>query len=520
MRESKRGRIFVSLVVFSTLVVTLLGFGREIAGSESDGRKVWVKVPFCETEWMWSGRYRVVGYETTQVPYLDYREEIAPGTGVWRIEIKEVSYTAYRCKVSWVNKIVSVARTILKPVHKFVRKVKTWFERTWLGKLIKKIKVWLKPVTKWVKETVWDRVTQRVREVFMEPYTAYTHKPVPVWIPPRKIRVRFINYYEKRTPIKEKVMIEVPIEGSIEWRTTGVDGKDIPSWVLQLMFRRLPACDPIEDRLDEIYETWREFKGSLIAYRHDRLYRDEFELFLDGLPEGTNYQVARFATFSHGFGRGWRPWEDYTTEGASAAQYFRMRALAEEWGWADVDYYPQTHYNLCGELSVIGAVGGVIPDGLDLFNDLDFVTDHTVTVNKGKENEREIKLDTGAHVFKNNLGTWASHLEEFFEAYGWEAVVDTGDATVENLTEELEVGRAVVALVELSTTNGFLEPEGGTAHWVSVLQVLHTRDGEDIVRIYNPFQNREEYYRWDHFYACWTQTPYNSSVCLRVLAWR
>lgn len=115
---------------------------------------------------------------------------------------------------------------------KLVRKVKTWFERTWFGKLIKKIKVWLEPVTTWVKKTVWDRVTRPVREVFMEPHTAYTHKAVPIWIPPLKIQVPFINYYEKKTPIREKVMIEVPIEGNIELRWVLVDGKDIPFWVL------------------------------------------------------------------------------------------------------------------------------------------------------------------------------------------------------------------------------------------------------------------------------------------------
>jgi hypothetical protein len=50
MRESKRGRIFLSLVVFSALVVILLGFGGEIAGKDLDDKKVWVNVPFCETE--------------------------------------------------------------------------------------------------------------------------------------------------------------------------------------------------------------------------------------------------------------------------------------------------------------------------------------------------------------------------------------------------------------------------------------------------------------------------------------
>lgn len=74
MRESKRGRIFLSLVIFSTLVVPLLGSGRKTVGNESNDRTVWVNVlvPFCETEWVWSGEYRVVGYETTQLTYLDY----------------------------------------------------------------------------------------------------------------------------------------------------------------------------------------------------------------------------------------------------------------------------------------------------------------------------------------------------------------------------------------------------------------------------------------------------------------
>ena len=362
---------------------------------------------------------------------------------------------------------------------------------------------------------------RRVREVFMEPYTAYMDIPVPVWIPPRTMRVSFTNYEEKKIPIKEKAMIEVPT-GGIEWHWKLINGRDIPFRVLQLMFGRLHPCDLLEDRLNEIYETWREFKGNFAAYSHDPSYREEFELFLDGLPADTNYQEAQSATLSNGFGEGkvrWEEGEDYTADGYSAAQYFKIGALAERWEWANADEYNTSpHFNLCGELSVIGVVGGTVPHGLGLFNDLDFDTVQTAVFDKGKKNERRIQLNTGPDVLQNNVSTWASHLTEFFDAYGWEADVDTGDAAVEDLTGELEAGRGVVALVELSTTNGFLEPEGGTAHWVSVLQVLHTWDGEDIVRVYNPFQNREEYYDWEHFHDCWIQTPGNSSVCLRVVA--
>ena len=531
MRESKRGWISLSLVVFSVLVITVVGFGGEIAAQELDFRPVLVKVPFCMTKLVWTGEYRFAGYKTIEVPYLDYREVVVPGTGIWRIEMKKVPYTAYRCKVRWVNKIVSVARTRWVPVRTFVHKVKTWFERTWLGKLIKKIKVRLEPVTRWVKKTVWERVTRPVREVFMEPYTAYTNKLVPVWIPPRTIRVPFTNYEEKKIPIREKVMIEVP-GGRIEWRWEWVNGKDIPFQVLQLMFGRIHPCDPLEDRLDEIYETWHEFKGNLAAYSHGQSYREEFELFLDGLPAEADYQAASEETLSHGFGGEWDSWVEYTAEGVGAAQYFRIGELAEDWGWTGDGNYPSIHSNLCGELSVISVVGDTVPDGLDLFNDLDFDTVQTAVFNEGEENERRIQLNTGADILQNGgVGTWASHLTEFFGAYGWEAETHTGVATEveENLRaveEDLEAGRGVVALVELSTVyepRGFLDPDGErekAAHWVSVLQVLHTQDGEDIVRVYNPFYNREEYYNWQYFHDSWTQTPGNSSVCLRVVASR
>lgn len=39
-------------------------------------------------------------------------------------------------------------------------------------------------------------------------------------------------------------------------------------------------------------------------------------------------------------------------------------------------------------------------------------------------------------------------------------------------------------------------------HWVLVLQVIQGQDGT-YIRLYNPYQNREEIYRWEDFYATW-----------------
>lgn len=40
-------------------------------------------------------------------------------------------------------------------------------------------------------------------------------------------------------------------------------------------------------------------------------------------------------------------------------------------------------------------------------------------------------------------------------------------------------------------------------HWVAVLQLISSKDGFSYVRIYNPFQNREEFYTWNDFYAAY-----------------
>ncbi len=400
-------------------------------------------VPFCETREEWTGYYETVGTETVPVPFTDYRQEPIPGTGVLRTEEKRVPpYIAYRFKVRWVNKVVTVARTVLKRVTKSVRKVKTWFERTLLGKLVKKVRTWFEPVTEWMRRTVWDRITQRVREVFMEPYPVYNYETVAVWVPLRTREVAFTNYYEVEKPVREKIMEPVEFIGS---RWTYVEARGIPVWILREMFGRLPPCQPLAERLEEIYETWKRFRDGLTVYIHGRVndqYRDEFRIFLDGLPEDSDYQIANYPMLTNGFGRGWEPLEDYTYDGADAAQYFRMRELAEEWGWENPGGYPAKHSNLCGELAVIGAIGGTIPRGLEIFNE---------------------EVPGGAQVLQSNNGTYGDvHLAPFFEQYGnWTAAREAGDSNEEDLAHDLRHWNAIVPLMQLNWTNGRLEGRQG-----------------------------------------------------------
>jgi hypothetical protein len=496
MRGCIRILVLISAILISIIAFPLLGLDRGAA------QEVGVMVTFCETSEKWTGYYETLGTETVKVPFTDYREVPVPGTGLWRTEKKRVPpYTAYRFKVRWVDKVITFIRTIMKPVTTWVRKVKTWFERTWLGKLVKKVSSWFEPVKKWVKQTIRDRITKRVRETFMEPYAVYNYENLPVWIPLRTREVPFTNYYEVEKPIKQKIM--EPVDSMVS-RWTYVDGRGIPQWVVQEMFHRLSPCKPLDERLDEIYVTWDRFRDGLTVYHHasiDRLYRDEFKIFLDGLSEESSYALARFPMLPNGFGGGRRPWLDYTADDANAAQYFRIKELAEEWGWENPDDYQASsgiHYNLCGELAVIGAVGDTVPEGLGVFDEMDDDDD----------------------ILQKNRTTGFGDLQDFFVEYGWEADYETGQATVEDLADELRLGRAVVVLADLNSTNSLLQPGGGTPHWFTVLQVLGTNGGGNAVRVYNSFQNREEYYTWGRFYDSWKKTTGNSSVSLRVLAWR
>jgi hypothetical protein len=67
-------------------------------------------------------------------------------------------------------------------------------------------------------------------------------------------------------------------------------------------------------------------------------------------------------------------------------------------------------------------------------------------------------------------------------------------------------GETIVVLVNLNTGTGFLEPSdinADAAHWVSVLQTIKAKSGDEFVRIYNPYFNREEWLSYEDFTSSW-----------------
>lgn len=50
------------------------------------------------------------------------------------------------------------------------------------------------------------------------------------------------------------------------------------------------------------------------------------------------------------------------------------------------------------------------------------------------------------------------------------------------------------------------------SHWVAVLQTVETVNGEDFVKICNPYENREEWIRYDDYQSPWQlYSKYNRS---------
>jgi len=75
------------------------------------------------------------------------------------------------------------------------------------------------------------------------------------------------------------------------------------------------------------------------------------------------------------------------------------------------------------------------------------------------------------------------------------------------MKDNLKSGEAIDGLVDLNALSDYIEPVDKTAdagHWSPILQVMTTRDDEQLVRLYNPYQDREEWYTFDHLVKSWT----------------
>jgi hypothetical protein len=155
-------------------------------------------------------------------------------------------------------------------------------------------------------------------------------------------------------------------------------------------------------------------------------------------------------------------------------------------------------------------------------------------------------MQTSRPVYENGSPVWEDILEEPREGtYGHQltAFLETAGAgdykydvgaygeppySQDEIGEMVAEGHPLIALVNLNTNNnnGHLAardpsapPTTQVAHWVSILGIVPTESGEPVVRVYNPYQNREELYIWTTFEEAWSSTPRNEGHNVVVVAY-
>lgn len=138
-------------------------------------------------------------------------------------------------------------------------------------------------------------------------------------------------------------------------------------------------------------------------------------------------------------------------------------------------YVGIVHTNLCGEITSAVTMGVDPIDALIKFEG----------------------VGEGAAILADpSMGTNPTDIIRLYEEYGWEGQPIGYGAdpepwkdyppAMENLNEYLQEGKAVITLVNLNTSSGYLEPtdvDADASHWVAVLQTVETASGEDFVRI-------------------------------------
>ncbi|MBN2084260.1 MAG: hypothetical protein JW748_03480 [Anaerolineales bacterium] len=179
--------------------------------------------------------------------------------------------------------------------------------------------------------------------------------------------------------------------------------------------------------------------------------------------------------------------------------------------------FPMTpHGNLCGELSVLRAVGETdLEAGFTRFAQLRGL---------GYWNLDGAKTEyTGTQVLQNVGHTTSAYdLRRLFEDYGWDAGISHASLPAPDaLAQQIHTGTEFVFLTELDTRREIFSPEigrpvpnpsygrlvpgavpatpGRAAHWVVVKDVFQDGDGKIFVQVFNPYSGGEEAYSWDTF---------------------
>ncbi len=218
------------------------------------------------------------------------------------------------------------------------------------------------------------------------------------------------------------------------------------------------------------------------------------------------------------YGRGKKgSWKDYSRnelDPNDPAQYIDVATLAE------LDRIPPYYNsNLCGELAVMASLDLNLKEGLTIFKEVD-------GYEPLDEEGTKWGLMSGEDILNYNRTTSGYTLANFFEKASngaLEASFQSGNIKAEEMANMLNEGKSLVALVNIDCNQGGrLDDQNQSgdaiAHWVTVLDVLESPEGPALVRVYNPYMNREEVYTWDSFQDAWAHTEGNTTQYGLVVA--
>lgn len=201
-----------------------------------------------------------------------------------------------------------------------------------------------------------------------------------------------------------------------------------------------------------------------------------------------------------------KPWQ---ADAATAAQYLNLQLFAEM-----SEFGAKAHYNLCGPLVAYTVMQ--LPDLEKFFNQvfhLPWGRDFVGNKDRGLDNT-EMENIFVAFDWRVQHSPPLPSAKEACAA--WPAIdngsVYRGFAELCQIRNWLQAGEVPIIDGNLFTSPevSVLTPplgDSGTyhnvAHWVAILETIRSQDGFDYVRIYNPYQNREEIYLWNDFYMAW-----------------
>lgn len=283
-----------------------------------------------------------------------------------------------------------------------------------------------------------------------------------------------------------------------------------PAWI------RDPSLSP-----PPMTENWSELtpaqQRATAEQSWNTLVQQEMSLYFEGVPAGgiqaTPPLIATEQGWPWGAGSAGE-WSKFHVAGQpDIAQYLNVGLIINGEG------KDSTHYNLCGELAALSVLGSGLEEGLKAFgaqstafasilandqllttaNDLVAFLDHQGWLIAGQD-----EASTGQAGMENLDGVFNA-AEPYFNVHA------RNEPTPEAVERMLAHGGALLVLVNIDgASDGMLKSEATSGeqitHWVNVVDVAEGVNGETYVRVFNPYQNREEVYSWDDFKTAW-QSP-------------